>query len=183
METLDTVWKEFGKHSVAGKLLYDLYGVKYKPHVNYPTLKVKTKDEKKNEKEEELNKKRAKSSNKIYKIQYPDMNKKKFLNFAKVDLIPKRRKEKEIKKQIEIMKNNIEPPKNNPNNRKAQIGKNYIEIKRIYSKNSSFLQTQTYPRQQDCLPLKILILNLWKNRTKMHLRMIKRLNCSICMIL
>ena len=122
MESLDAVWKEFGKHTHAGKLLYDLYGIKYQPKVNYPKLKVKTREQKEKEKDEEMNKKRAKSTKMIPNIQYPDMNKKKINHFAKVDLIPKRRHEKDIKRELEMMKNNIEPIKSNPGNRMAQIG-------------------------------------------------------------
>ena len=71
-----------------------------------------------------MKRKRAKSTKMIPNIQYPDMNKMKIRNFAKVDLIPKKRQKKDIKKELEIMKNSIEPLKCNQSNRKAQIGKN-----------------------------------------------------------
>jgi hypothetical protein len=125
MENLESVWKEFGKHSEAGKLLYELYGVKYQPKINYPKLKVKTKEEKEREKigqEEEKSKNRAKSSNRIMTIQYPDLNKKKVTHIPKVDLIPKRKHENAIKKELDIIKKTIEPPKATITNRKAQIG-------------------------------------------------------------
>ena len=34
---MQRVWKEFGKNTEAGKLLYNIYGVKYKPedHIKY----------------------------------------------------------------------------------------------------------------------------------------------------
>ena len=44
---LNRVWKEFGKQTESGKLLYDLYGVRFRPEkfVNYPKLKAKPKED------------------------------------------------------------------------------------------------------------------------------------------
>ena len=41
---MERVWKEFGKNTEAGKLLYNIYRVKYRPenHINYPKLVMKT---------------------------------------------------------------------------------------------------------------------------------------------
>ena len=41
---MERVWKEFGKNTEAGKLLYNIYGVNYRPenHINYPKLIIKT---------------------------------------------------------------------------------------------------------------------------------------------
>ena len=41
---MERVWKEFGKNTEAGKLLYNIYGVNYRPenYINYPKLIIKT---------------------------------------------------------------------------------------------------------------------------------------------
>ena len=107
---LERVWREFGKQTEAGKLLYDLYGMRYRPEkfVNYPKLKTKGKDEKENLKQAE----RAKSSSNLKiaanKIDYPSVQKKSiYAKMSKVDLIPRRRKEKEIKNEIKEIKSNM----------------------------------------------------------------------------
>jgi hypothetical protein len=136
-ESLGRVWKEFGKQTEAGKLLYDLYGVRYRPEkfVNYPKLKIKSKEEKlfELEQKEKYNKERAKSGAKLknasQKIQYPDLNEFKNKNrfkYHKVDLIPHRRKENVIKQELEEIKsamiNKVNTNRPNPMaNRKIQI--------------------------------------------------------------
>jgi len=118
-DSLNKAWKEFGKQTEAGKLLYQLYGVRYRPDklINYPKLKVKTNEEKQ---KEEINKKRQNSSKKIsdavHKIDYPDMKRNRSTyKFNKIDLIPKRKKENEIKKEIYEIKLTIE--RENKNNK------------------------------------------------------------------
>jgi hypothetical protein len=134
--SMGRVWKEFGKQTEAGKLLYQLYGVRYRPDnfVNYPKLKVKTKEEK--EYEEKLKSQRPKSTTKIVnavnKIDYPEINPNKYsrYKFAKVDLIPKRKNENNIKEELQKIKKDIQTGVsssskiNQPNmNRKLQIEK------------------------------------------------------------
>jgi hypothetical protein len=136
METdtdLTRAWKEFGKHTEAGKMLYNLFGVKFRPDqfVNYPKLKLKSQEEK----EEEIykNNMRAKSSSKVKaaasKIDYSLPIKNPKYKFSKVDFIPKRKKEAVIKTELENIKSSmIDASSKNKNvkmavNRKAQIEK------------------------------------------------------------
>lgn len=129
-ENLDRVWKHFGKNTNAGKLLYDLYGIKYKPeqHINYPELKKNHTIKQKVDEKEEQNK-RAKSSaqNRIQMIEYPDLRKKYVSKYSKVDFIPKRKNEYLIKQEIEAEKmqmiKNSQIKRNFPSNRKMEIEK------------------------------------------------------------
>ena len=100
---MERVWKHFGKNTEAGKLLYQIYGVNYKPedHINYPKLiiKKKTSDNIDNKKTKH---KRAVTTEKVLnKISYPDLNKRNFYKPpAKIDLIAKRKGKNEIDKEI-----------------------------------------------------------------------------------
>ena len=72
---MQRVWKEFGKHTEAGKLLYNIYGVKYNPeqHINYPKLILKTpemKERERLEKERLKEEKRNKMTKAARKIDY-----------------------------------------------------------------------------------------------------------------
>lgn len=127
---MERVWREFGKHTNAGKLLYDLYGVKFKPeeHINYPKITTTRKEPLKIENEVEKNKtKRNKTSEKILsKISYPKIEMKKPKQYHKIDLIYKRKNQNEIMKDFEKIKQEIKPPtiNNTKNtNRKEQIEK------------------------------------------------------------
>jgi hypothetical protein len=130
-DSLDRVWKEFGKQTEAGKLLYDLYGVRFRPErfVKYPKIKVKTNEEKLREKEIAMvNNTRAKSSsmrNAVKKIDYPELNTNKYTyKYNKVDFIPKRKKENVIKQELEQIKDNMTRDATTVRvnkNRKAQI--------------------------------------------------------------
>ena len=53
---MERVWKEFGKNTEAGKLLYNIYGVNYKPenHINYPKLVMKTPEMKERESHKDI---------------------------------------------------------------------------------------------------------------------------------
>ena len=124
---MERVWKEFGKHTSAGKLLYDLYGVKFKPeeHITYPDIKPninKTKVVK-----NEIKPKRNKTTEKILsKINYPEIEKKqKYPQMHKIDLIYKRKNQTEIQKDFEKIKKEIKPPTmiNTTRNRQEQIEK------------------------------------------------------------
>jgi len=128
---LSRVWKEFGKQTEAGKLLYDLYGVRFRPEkfVNYPKLVPKSKPLKSSDESDNI-KLRNKSGNNfikaVNKINYPERTSQHKLKYNKVDLIPKRKKENVIKKEIEDIKNSInknlrEDGKKIQLNRKQQI--------------------------------------------------------------
>jgi hypothetical protein len=134
-ENLDRVWKQFGKNTNAGKLLYDLYGVKFKPeqHISYPDLK-------KNKSIKNYNgngpiisnidpNKRAKSSvrERMQRIEYPELQRKYTSKYSKIDFIPKRKNEKIILQEIEADKiqimNNNKMKRNFTNSRKYEIEK------------------------------------------------------------
>ena len=129
--SLDRVWRQFGKQTEAGKLLYDLYGVRFRPEnfVNYPKLRTKPKEEINIQEKTKMSRPKSSSNLKkaAEKINYPEVNMKREYKFNKVDFIPKRRKENVIKSELEQIKNNMikEANKANPNthlmNRKAQI--------------------------------------------------------------
>jgi hypothetical protein len=111
-DSLNRVWKEFGKQTEAGKLLYELYGVRYRPEkfVNYPKPKLKSDIELK---KDQLLQQRQKSSNKIInavnKIDYPNIQRRNSsYRINKIDLIPKRKKETDIKKELNDIKQSIE---------------------------------------------------------------------------
>ena len=119
--SLDRVWKEFGKQTQAGKLLYDLYGVRYRPEkfVNYPKLNMKPKEKKT----------RPPSTSKlktaVKKIEYPEVTTyKPSYKFNKVDFIPKRRKENVIRMELDSIKESIVKVNSQSKvilNRKSQI--------------------------------------------------------------
>ena len=115
---LQRVWKEFGKNSEAGKMLYNLYGVRYRPdqHINYPKLTKRG-----NSVRSETNKKPEQKITKP-QINYPIM-KPKQVKIDKLSLIPKKRKEENIKNELIEIQNHIRTFKlsSKPVNRKQQI--------------------------------------------------------------
>ena len=111
---LERVWKEFGKHTEAGRLLYNIYGVNYKPenHIHYPKLILKTPEMKERERLErerlkyEKQNKNAKAAKRIDYYsglrQYP---KKDIYNpYGRVDYLPHRKNENQIKYEMNRMK-------------------------------------------------------------------------------
>ena len=111
-DSLNRVWKEFGKQTEAGKILYELYGVRYRPDkfVNYPKPKLKSDLELK---KDILTQQRQKSSKKyidaVNKIDYPNIQRRNSsYRINKIDLIPKRKKETEIKKELNDIKQSIQ---------------------------------------------------------------------------
>jgi hypothetical protein len=128
--SMDRVWKEFGKQTEAGKLLYDLYGVRFRPErfVKYPKLKMKTEEEKLLEDKKNKTVKPGQAVREAArKIDYPDVNpyrNKSNYKFSKIDLIPKRKNEAAIKKELDVIKNNMIIHSTRPTqitNRKTQI--------------------------------------------------------------
>jgi len=128
-DNLERVWKHFGKNTNAGKLLYDLYGIRYKPeqHINYPDLKQLKKKIgiKVDEKAEEIKRAKSSAQNRIQAIDYPDLRKKYVSKYSRVDFIPKRKNEYIIKQEIEAEKvqmiKNSQMKRNFPTDRKMQI--------------------------------------------------------------
>ena len=110
---LQRVWKEYGKHTDAGKLLYNIYGVKYRPedHIKYPKLIMKTPEMKERERLEKLRQKEAnrnkmlKASKKIdYTSGLRHYQPQRYNPYGMVDYMPHRKNENKIKKEMEIMK-------------------------------------------------------------------------------
>ena len=140
--SLDRVWKEFGKQTQAGKLLFDLYGVRYRPDkfVSYPKIKAKTKEEKL---KDAVIKSRPKSTSKltqaINKISYPEPTAKATYKFHKVDFIPKRRKENVIKQELDDIRTNMIKHNNNNNSGSGRVNKNVNRKMQIESLQDKFL--------------------------------------------
>lgn len=133
---LQRVWKEFGKHTEAGKLLYNIYGSKYRPeqHIKYPKLKLKTPEMKEQERIEKERLKRekqnkiAKAANKIdYSSGLRQYQGEVYNPYGRVDYIPHRKNEQQIKQEINVMKRQMsQKVKTNSRigpNRKEQIAK------------------------------------------------------------
>ena len=110
---LQRVWKEFGKHTEAGKMLYNIYGARYRPeqHIKYPKLILKTPEMREKERIEKERKKREKE-NKITKaakqIDYSSglrqYKRDAYNPYGRVDYIPHRRSENKIKYELFMMK-------------------------------------------------------------------------------
>ena len=133
---LERVWKEFGKHTEAGKLLYNIYGSRYRPekHIHYPKLILKTPEMKEQERREkerqklEKQNKIAKAANKIdYSAGLRQYQRDTYNPYGRVDYIPHRRNENQIKYELEMMKRQMnQKVKTNSRigpNRKEQIMK------------------------------------------------------------
>ena len=133
---LQRVWKEFGKHTEAGKLLYNIYGSKYRPeqHIKYPKLKLKTPEMKEQERleKERLKKEKqnkiAKAANKIdYTSGLRQYQGNVYNPYGRVDYIPHRKNEQQIKQELNAMKRQMsQKVKTNSRigpNRKEQIAK------------------------------------------------------------
>jgi hypothetical protein len=124
---MERIWKEFGKNSEAGKLLYELYGVRYQPKINYPS-QIKKKSQTEIKKEGAIDQKRRHSIDIRKRMQaydYPKVEiQRKTYNFAKIDFVPKRKSQQEIQKELNIIKNSIVPPKQTKfKSRKEEIEK------------------------------------------------------------
>lgn len=132
---MDRIWKEFGKHTTAGKLLYDIYGVGFKPedHISYPKLQPKKKKITTEDLEKELFNKNAKQSRKpnfqsekiLNKISYPSLQKNTYKPPAKIDLVMKRKNKENIDKDLQSLKLEVHnfPKENKAKNRKIEIEK------------------------------------------------------------
>ena len=121
---LQRVWKEFGKHTEAGKLLYNIYGVKYRPedHIKYPKLIMKTPEMKERERlekeriKEQNRNKMLKASKKIdYTSGLRHYMPQRYNPYGAVDYMPHRKNENQIKREMEVMKKQM----------KAYVKKNY----------------------------------------------------------
>jgi len=121
MANINTVWREFGKHSEAGKLLFDLYGVKHKPTINIPVPKQKSKTNTALPTAQSRGKSVQRPMQAALTINYPETKKKVQPQISKIDMIVKRKPEQQIRDEMEKEKERFQLPINPPKNRKADI--------------------------------------------------------------
>lgn len=113
---MQRVWKEFGKNTEAGKLLYDIYGVKYKPedHIKYPKLILKTPEMKERErlekerlKQQKQNKLKKASNGIDYSQGLRHYQKNRYIPYGEVDYMPHRKNQKQIEYEMKGLKQEI----------------------------------------------------------------------------
>jgi hypothetical protein len=107
---LDNLWKEFGRESQAGKILFALYKAPNKPKVFYPAVKTKKKPL-------PIEESRSKSAKPQPQIEYPDPIKKKTHKFHPIDFVPHKKNKKDIEMDLETEYRHIKPPPNRGVNR------------------------------------------------------------------
>ena len=134
---MERVWKEFGKNTEAGKLLYNIYGVKYRPekHINYPKLIMKTPEMREKERLERERIKQERANRLIKATQKIDYNQglrhyqpPRYNPYGQVDFIPHRKNQQQIQRELDLMKNQMNSKKAYANSkpfesRQAQIEK------------------------------------------------------------
>ena len=117
---MERVWKEFGKNTEAGKLLYNIYGVNYKPenHINYPKLVMKTPEMKERERLEKERIKQERANRLIKATQKIDYSQglrhyqpQRYNPYGQVDFMPHRKNQKQIQREIDYMKNQMNAKK------------------------------------------------------------------------
>jgi len=90
---MEDLWKEFGRDTPAGRVLAGLYKVPAKARVYYPPVKTKKRplpcDIKPSAKPEPV------------AIDYPSVIKKRKSKFAPIDFVPRRKNEREIKREVD----------------------------------------------------------------------------------
>jgi len=123
MANINTVWREFGKHSEAGKLLFELYGIKHKPTVNIPQVKPKSKTSSALPTTQSRGKSVPKPMQGALTINYPEPKRKFQPTLNKIDMIVKRKPESQIREEMETDLKRFKLPINPPKNRKADIEK------------------------------------------------------------
>lgn len=114
---MERVWKEFGKHTEAGKLLYNIYGKNYKPqdHIHYPKLLLKTPEMKEKERLEKERLRQLKANKAVKAARQIDYtsglrpyHKESYNPYGRVDYMPHKRSENKIKYEMNIMKAQID---------------------------------------------------------------------------
>lgn len=107
---LDNLWKEFGRESQAGKILFALYKAPNKPKVFYPAVKTKKKPL-------PIEETRSKSAKQKPQIDYPEPIKKKSYKFHPIDFVPHKKNKKTIEMDLETQYKHVQPPLNRGVNR------------------------------------------------------------------
>ena len=117
---MQRVWKEFGKNTEAGKLLYNIYGVKYKPenHINYPKLIMKSPEMRERERLEKERLKQERANRLLKATQKIDYNQglrhyqpQRYNPYGQVDFMPHRKNQRQIQREIDYMKNQMNAKK------------------------------------------------------------------------
>ena len=109
-EDLSNLWKVFGMESKVGKKLFNMYnkGKSIKPKIKYPKLKMKTKEDKENERK---NQKKTKKCPQQTKIEYPPLSykhEKMKPKYNPIDFVPQRKGKKQIMHEIESEYRNVQ---------------------------------------------------------------------------
>ena len=81
------LYKEFGRETDIGKMLFGMYAAREKPKVFYPPVKTKKRGE-------EIKERKPCPQKTV--IEYPEMEPKSKYNFAPIDFVPKRKAAKVI---------------------------------------------------------------------------------------
>ncbi|EAR95587.1 hypothetical protein TTHERM_00079920 (macronuclear) [Tetrahymena thermophila SB210] len=125
-EQRKNLWKTFGRECAAGRELFSLYKCHMPPKISYPKPKQKTA-------EELLPKpKEIKPCPQKTQISYPPLSyKEPKQKYFKVDFIPKRKPESEIRKELEEIARNPYIPANTGKNRKELIEKLQQKFKHL----------------------------------------------------
>ncbi|CAG9328322.1 unnamed protein product [Blepharisma stoltei] len=108
-QNLENLWRDFGRESEAGKLLFQLYRIPNKPNIYYPPVKTAKKPL-----PCEISKSKTKEKP---QIEYPEMNKPQSRpKIHPIDLIPKRKSKDVIKEEINQNYRGLQaPPKKGAN--------------------------------------------------------------------
>lgn len=108
-DRLEHLWKDFGRESEAGKLLFQLYRIPNKPHINYPPVKTTKKPL-----PFEVSKTKSKEKP---QIEYPEQTKPSRPKFHPIDFVPKRKSQQVIQEEIESNYRHVEAPVKKGTNR------------------------------------------------------------------
>jgi len=119
------LWKVFGRESEAGKLLFSLYRNGKPPKIDYPKPKQKPKTAMSTESQRIVKPCPQKTL-----INYPEMPKPVEKKIHAVDLIPKRKNQVDIQKEIDDFKNNPIIPENKGKNRADMVEKLQAKFKK-----------------------------------------------------
>ena len=89
---MDQLWKDFGRETEAGKLLFSLYKVRNKPEVYYPPVKTKKKPL-------PFEETRSRTVDKP-QIDYPAPNRPRHRKFHPIDFVPHKKNQQAIKDDV-----------------------------------------------------------------------------------
>lgn len=93
---MENLWKEFGRETDVGKMLYSMYSAPNKPQINYPAVRTKTKEQ---IAKEEFDRKATKKCPQRATVDVPDPVKRPQHKFHPIDFVPKRKPVSEIEEE------------------------------------------------------------------------------------